>query len=517
MGRVINDRFKIVGVLARGGMGKVYRAEQAPLGRAVALKILNPRYEGDGDPEFHKRFFLEASTCSKLTHPNTITIFDYGRTDDDVYYIAMELLEGRTLRQALRDDGPFPPERALHVARQICRSLREAHGLGIVHRDLKPANVFLVRHGDETDFVKVLDFGLVKELTENRTEDLTQTGLFMGSPKYMAPEQIRGGEVDGRTDIYALGVLIYEMVTGMVPFSRPNSVNVLMAHIHEAPPSFGEVAPELVLSPELETIVMRCLAKDPLDRFSDMNDLLVALKELGPSGLHSSSIDLGFGSEPGLQDSTSTGTFAAKTTPTSLATKLPQVPEATPTGATESGASRFKRWGPAAFVLGVSVLAAVVGSLAALGDREDIPPRSGPPPSAPAPPTQPNMPSAGEGETSPAQARIVVRLRSEPAGALVTVGDHSYGPTPADIEWVGDEAREGREVTFRFTLDGFRDLTVTRTLTGSTLEVNVTLDPTRTASPMVRPHRPGPSRMRGMRASDEPPPIGLKGYKAEPY
>jgi serine/threonine-protein kinase len=182
IGRVINDRFRVVSAIARGGMGKVYRAEQAPLGREVALKVLNPNYNGENDPEFHKRFFLEASTCSKLSHPNTVTIFDYGRTDDDVYYIAMELLEGRTLHRTLRDDGPFAPSRAMHVARQVCRSLREAHGLGVIHRDLKPANVFLVRHGDEIDFVKVLDFGLVKDLGASG-EDLTQTGLFMGSPK----------------------------------------------------------------------------------------------------------------------------------------------------------------------------------------------------------------------------------------------------------------------------------------------------------------------------------------------
>src|SRR5690606_27522380 len=173
---------------------KGYMAEQAPRGREVVLKGLKPSYSGACDSEFPTCFFLEASTCSKLSHPNTVTIFDYGRTDDDVYYIAMELLEGRTLHRALREDGPFPADRAMHVARQICRSLREAHGLGVIHRDLKPANVFLVRHGDENDYVKVLDFGLVKELEQG--EDLTQTGLFMGSPKYMSPEQIRGEDVD---------------------------------------------------------------------------------------------------------------------------------------------------------------------------------------------------------------------------------------------------------------------------------------------------------------------------------
>src|SRR5687768_11656386 len=149
IGRMINERYRIVGTIARGGMGKVYRAEQQPLGRLVALKVLNPNYNGDNDPEFHKRFFLEASIASKLTHPNTVTIFDYGKTDDEVFYIAMELLEGRTMHRALREEAPFSADRAMHIARQICRSLREAHGLGVIHRDLKPANIYLVQHGDE--------------------------------------------------------------------------------------------------------------------------------------------------------------------------------------------------------------------------------------------------------------------------------------------------------------------------------------------------------------------------------
>src|SRR3984957_13787710 len=281
IGRVINDRFRISALIARGGMGKVYRAEQGPRGRVCALKVLNPNYAGDQDPEFHKRFFLEASIASKLTHPNTVTIFDYGRTDDDIYYMAMEYLEGHTLHRAIREAGHFPEERAAHVARQICRALREAHSLGVIHRDLKPANIFLVEHGDETDFVKVLDFGLVKNVSENKGEDLTQTGLFMGSPKYMAPEQIRGDRVDARTDIYALGIIMYEMITGKVPFDRPNSVNILMAHVNEEAPPMRQMNPAINLSPQIEETVGRCMAKDPDQRFRSMDEVLAALKRVG--------------------------------------------------------------------------------------------------------------------------------------------------------------------------------------------------------------------------------------------
>src|SRR5689334_2395249 len=279
IGRTINERYRIVGTIARGGMGKVYRAEQQPLGRLVALKVLNPNYTGENDPEFHRRFFLEASIASKLTHPNTVTIFDYGKTDDDIYYIAMELLEGRTLHRALREEGPFHPDRAMHIARQICRSLREAHGLGVIHRDLKPANVYLVQHGDESDFVKVLDFGLVKNLDEKGGEELTQTGLFMGSPKYMSPEQIRGERVDGRVDVYALGVMMFEMLTGKVPFDRANSVNILMAHIQEDIPAMKVFNPEVHVPAQLESVVRRCMAKEPTARYASMDEVLAALKQ----------------------------------------------------------------------------------------------------------------------------------------------------------------------------------------------------------------------------------------------
>lgn len=281
IGRVIADRFKIRSLIARGGMGKVYLAEQAPLGRLCAVKILNANYTGDGDPEFQRRFFREARITSQITHPNSVTIFDYGKTDDDVFYMAMEYLEGRTLYQALRENGPMAEDRVGRIGAQLCRALREAHALGVVHRDLKPANIFLTNHGEvsgDGDFVKVLDFGLVKHLSERPEEQLTQTGLFMGSPKYMAPEQIQGGHVDARTDVYSLGIILYEMLAGKVPFERPTSVNILMAHVAEPPPAMREVNPNLVCSPAFEELVMRCIAKDPAERFASMDEVLYAIR-----------------------------------------------------------------------------------------------------------------------------------------------------------------------------------------------------------------------------------------------
>ena len=279
IGRVIAERFRIVSLIARGGMGKVYKAEQAPLGRSCAIKVLNPNYNGDADPEFHRRFFREASITSRITHPNSVTIFDYGKTEDEIYYMAMEYLEGQTLHHALREVGTMHEDRVGRIAQQICRALREAHTLDVIHRDLKPANIFLSKHGDDEDFVKVLDFGLVKHLSERPEEQLTQTGLFMGSPKYMAPEQIQGGQVDARTDVYSLGIMMYEMLAGKVPFERPSSVNILMAHVGEPPPPMRAVNPNIVISPNFEELVMRCIAKDPNERYTTMDAVLQAIKQ----------------------------------------------------------------------------------------------------------------------------------------------------------------------------------------------------------------------------------------------
>jgi TonB family protein len=278
LGATINGSYRIVSLIARGGMGKVYRAEQSALGRVCALKILSPHYEGNKDPEFHRRFELEASTAAKLQHPNTVTIFDYGRDEaHDVYYIAMEYLDGRTLHRLLHDERTLAEVRASHIAQQICRSVHEAHRIGVVHRDLKPSNVLLVERGDEADFVKVLDFGLVKDVS-GKGEDLTQTGLFMGSPKYMAPEQVMGTEISARTDIYSLGVMLYEMISGKVPFDRKAGMSTLVAHVNEAPQPISARNPEIPVSPEMEAIVMRCLEKDPAKRFASMKDLLAHLK-----------------------------------------------------------------------------------------------------------------------------------------------------------------------------------------------------------------------------------------------
>ncbi|MCA9576448.1 MAG: serine/threonine-protein kinase [Polyangiales bacterium] len=512
IGRVINDRFRIVSVIARGGMGKVYRAEQAPLGRQIALKVLEATYEGDSDPEFHKRFFLEASTQSKLTHPNTVTIFDYGKTEDDVYFIAMELLEGRTLHRYLRDEAPLSASKATHIARQICRSLREAHSLGIIHRDLKPANVFLVQHGEQADFVKVLDFGLVKDLGD-KGEDLTQTGLFMGSPKYMSPEQIRGDRVDGRADIYALGVLLYEMLTGRAPFERPNSVNILMAHVHEDVPPMATHHVEV--HPALEGLVRRALAKAPGDRFSSMDEMLSALTNVASEqGLAvSRSGDLGI-----------SGEFAGGSGSTTLSRADLIVPSSDggldSLGGLTSSSDAQARRGSAKWVLLVALLLlsvlAVAFALVRSGRSGDEAPA--PVVATPAAPTEPEHVDDVT-PSSPGALTTEVTIVSEPPGAQVRIGDsEEVHTTPVSFTWTGDDARRGRSVTFRFQLEGYRDLNAVRTVVGREMHVSGRLQPI--DSEQERARRPpttsrSTSTSGSMEGSESS--VGLMGYKLEPY
>ena len=234
IGRILNDRFRILSPLGSGGMGKVYKAVQTPLDRVVALKILNPNFPAEKDPAFKRRFFLEASLTSKLRHPNTVTVIDYGQTEDGIYFIAMEYMEGQTLAEVLAHDKTLPWRRVLDIAQQICRSLREAHKLGVIHRDLKPANVMLLNEADH-DMVKVLDFGLVKSFLAADGQaggdpEVTQNGVFLGSPQYMAPEQARN-VADPRSDVYSLGILVYQMLAGRPPFQGKDYLEVIFQHM----------------------------------------------------------------------------------------------------------------------------------------------------------------------------------------------------------------------------------------------------------------------------------------------
>ncbi|HVV85801.1 MAG TPA: protein kinase, partial [Kofleriaceae bacterium] len=271
VGREIGGRYRVIAKLGEGGMGAVYRGEQISLKRKVAIKVLRPELSADAG--LVRRFNAEAELCAKLSHPNTVNIYDFGQDADGSLYIAMELLEGSSLRSVMQQEGAMPPARAIHIAQQICRSLADAHQHGIVHRDLKPDNVMLTERGRERDVVRVLDFGIAKLRDDNRAtvNHMTRAGDLVGTPQYMAPEQIRAEHVDGRTDIYALGAILYEMLTGRLPFEGTTVMAILSKHLTEPPSPPSQRRPDLHLPPALDGLVLAMMAKDAAQRPPSMD------------------------------------------------------------------------------------------------------------------------------------------------------------------------------------------------------------------------------------------------------
>ena len=261
--------------LGAGGMGRVFVARHALICRPTAIKVLEVP-EGDvaaGVARFEREVQLSAS----LTHPNTITIFDFGRTADNTFYYAMEYLEGLDLQRIVERFGPLPPERVVYFLRQVCGSLGEAHQRGIIHRDVKPSNIFITERGGLHDFVKVLDFGLARRVSSTRDTGLTKTGMVFGTPRYIAPESVAGQkQSDARSDLYNVGGVAYWMLTGRPLFAGSSSIDLIIDHVKTVPEPPSSVS-ELPIPPELEAIVMKLLEKDPADRFQTAEELAEAL------------------------------------------------------------------------------------------------------------------------------------------------------------------------------------------------------------------------------------------------
>jgi serine/threonine protein kinase len=286
IGRVIAGRYRILSKLGEGGMGAVFQAEQISLKRTVAIKLLRP--DVSASPMLLRRFNAEAEAVAKLRHPNTVSIYDFGQDTDGALFIAMELIEGRSLRQVIHHEAPLPVRRTLAIASQVAASLADAHGKTIIHRDLKPDNVMLTDRGRTKDNVTVLDFGIAKLRDDSRAtqHQMTQAGDMLGTPQYMAPEQIRGEQIDGRTDVYALGGMIYEMLTARLPYEAPTVMALLSKHLLEQAPPPSQRRPDLGLPPMIDDLVMTAMAKDPAARPATMEDfgerIAAALASLPP-------------------------------------------------------------------------------------------------------------------------------------------------------------------------------------------------------------------------------------------
>jgi serine/threonine protein kinase len=271
--------YQLVEPLGRGGMGEVWLGRHRLLARHAAIKLIRPDMLSGVSRERAmnslRRFELEAQATAALTSPNTIRVFDFGLTGDGTFYYVMELLDGRDLESLIRDFGPLPPARVIHLVRQICSSLAEAHAIGLIHRDIKPANIFACRMGLDYDVVKVLDFGLVKHEQRATAPTMMTSGLVtVGTPAYMAPEAILGDvELDRRVDIYALGCVTYFLLTGVQVFEAPSPMKLLMQHVTAAPVAPSQRSP-YPIPPALDRFVMACLHKEPERRPSSVEDLM---------------------------------------------------------------------------------------------------------------------------------------------------------------------------------------------------------------------------------------------------
>jgi serine/threonine-protein kinase len=434
IGVTLAERYCLTRKLGEGGMGAVYEGNHVLLGKPVAVKVLRDKYLDR--PEVAQRLVQEARLASSIRHEHIIDITDSGSTSDGRTFVVMELLDGQSLAELIRREGPIPEPRAIEIVRQVASALGAAHERRIVHRDVKPENIFLVEK-DGSDFVKVVDFGISKSLRgpitgegapEKESLRLTHTGMVLGTPLYMSPEQARGDEdLDHRIDIYALGVILYECLTGEVPF-RGTNYNGIIAQVanQEATPP-RQLRPELRISVAVERVVGKAMAKSRDDRYPTMEALAADLHRVAA----------GEGVEAPRPSSTTRGSRAP-------------------------------------IIAAVSALALGVAGIALFAFARRDPP---PAPAAVAPPLPPPQPPP----PAPPLNTVVVHVETLPPGAEVRQGDHVFGAAPRDLLL----ARSNATVHLTFHLDGF-DANATDVVPNSDHAIRVTLTP-RSKRPHARP------------------------------
>jgi eukaryotic-like serine/threonine-protein kinase len=280
---VLNGQFLVEQKIGSGGMGAVYRASQPAMNRLVAVKILHPKLTNRKD--LVSRFRREARAMSHLSHPNTVKVFLYGELEDGSLYIVMEYLEGKNLNQLVRKEGPLPVERAVPVLTQVCGALQEAHSQGIIHRDLKPENIFICNSGGLKDYAKVLDFGLAK-VTERELRPgsimLTQEGMVFGTPEFMSPEQAQGKPLDARSDIYSLATILYEALTGKLPFDAKTPMEYIQLHVTKSPIPLDERVPGKRFPAGLGQVIAKALSKKTEERYGSAMEFAEALRVFAP-------------------------------------------------------------------------------------------------------------------------------------------------------------------------------------------------------------------------------------------
>ncbi|CAM4525608.1 MULTISPECIES: serine/threonine-protein kinase [Myxococcus] len=524
LGQVLDGRYKIESVLGQGGMGMVFRATQTSVQRPVAVKTLNPSLAAA--PQFFERFRREAELASRLRHPNVITIFDFGRSPDGTCYYVMELLEGESLKETVKRQGPMSLRRALSLVEQASQGLAHAHAEGCVHRDLKPHNI-MVQQLSGQDFVKVLDFGLVKAMESEEEEQLTSTGQVLGTPQYMPPEQAGGESVDQRSDLYSMAGVLYFCLTGSSPFGANTVRKALTASLTQAVPAVNTKRQGAPVPAALDAFFKKALAPEKEDRYQNAQEFIDAMldtvadltsEELDamPSGGVPSASERGSnsrsrssrqGSQSGIRSSRvgAAPSLGRGATPSNVVVARPQggasgsssspsrvrsqtsrsAPPPPPPPPEPEGMSTGKK----VALVAVPLVLLGIGAAVVLGK---------PGGSAPATPVVVNVPRDAPPATTqtatgttgtPEEASVLtVSLDSTPSGASIYEGEEMVGTTPTKLQLRRDKVH-----SFSFRLPGHQDKELTlnlRRVAGDTQSANVVLEPVRAAAPGRSPRPP---------------------------
>src|ERR1700722_1312200 len=438
VGKTIDGRYIVDRLLGEGGMGVVYAARHKVIDKRVAIKVL--RGEMANNHELNERFLQEARAASAIGNQHIVDISDFGKLPDGSTYFAMEFLDGKSLGALLTEEnGPMPVPRLCRIAKQIAQGLSAAHTANIVHRDLKPDNVMLIARGTEKDFVKILDFGIAK--VGSGTKKMTRAGSVFGTPHYMSPEQAAGATVDHRTDIYALGVILYEMASGKVPFDADNFMGILTQHMYKAPVPIRALVPEIDVPAGLDAIVLKCLTKKPEGRYAGMDDLIVDLEKL----------------EHGVLPD-AVGEMMARSGGFNVPADYFRS-SAMPAPVPASPLQARKRWPLYATIAAVATGAMVVGIvLARSGNSPAQTPPSG---LVAAPPVSPPPPLAASAVPPPPTVASVVPVTHEvlvsvsPADATITRDGTDLGPAPIVLHMA-----DGESAALVLTRKGFKTKTV---------------------------------------------------------